>query len=285
VLAACDAGEERSARTSAAEPLPRVEATIPGVLAEQLADRADRVGEFEATCRARGQRARALLGAAESAIRTGRIPAALRRPLRDRVEAIARPRCLRQLRHADELAIWVRKRSAPAHRTPPDFRVARSSLDDDASDGLVWGVLEPMWYALETPYEPDPRLEQATPGQRAAYALVWTESEVSNGGFEQYFWNSTGMLHDDAIAGARLIDARDVERVLRDAAALFPDGRAPESRVARQEALDDLSPENKEQLGRLDDRFFSLLDDPARSSARFLEAYIRRHTDEFFLPS
>ena len=148
----------------------------------------------------------------------------------------------------------------------------------------MWAVLEPMWWALETPYEPDPRLERATPGQRAAYALTWTESEVSNGGFEQYFWNSTGMLLDDAIAGSQLVGARDAERVLREAGAVFPDGRAPEARAARQKALDDFSSAQSERLGRLDDRFFAILDDPAPSPRRPLEAYIRRHPREFFLP-
>jgi hypothetical protein len=56
---------------------------------------------------------------------------------------------------------------------------------------------------LQTPYEPDPRLHQAALGQRALYALYWLESETSNGGLHQYFWNPTGMLADEAVQGAR----------------------------------------------------------------------------------
>jgi len=265
-----------------------VDEAIPAVLAERLADRADRVAEFGTACEARRRRADELRSAAEAAIGAGRVPVALQPLLRSRIEGVARPRpCLRaaDLRRADDLARWLRKRSAAVLRTPPDFRVARSSVADDPSDDLVWAVIEPMWWALETPYEPDPRLAQATPGQRAAYALTWTESEVSNGGFEQYFWNSTGMLLDDAILGARLIGAKDVEDVLRDASALFPAGRVPKSRLARQSMLDAFPSENNAELGRLDDRFFTLLEHPAKRPTRLLEKYIRAHPDEFFLPS
>jgi hypothetical protein len=286
-LAGCG-GEEPAPERVQAGQSTRVDTAIPAVLAERLADRADRVAEFGTACEARRRRADELRSAAEAAIGAGRVPVALQPPLRSRIDAIARPRpCLREadLRRADDLARWLRKRSAGVLRTPPDFRVARSSVADDPSDEVVWAVIEPMWWALETPYEPDPRLAQATPGQRAAYALTWTESEVSNGGFEQYFWNSTGMLLDDAIVGARLIGAKDVEDVLRGAAALFPGGRVPESRLVRQNVIESFSPADNEELGRLDDRFFALLEHPAKSPTRLLEKYIRTNPDEFFLPS
>lgn len=48
------------------------------------------------------------------------------------------------------------------------FRIPRwavADLDGDRED-LHWAVLQPMWHQLQTPYEPDPRLQQATPGQR-----------------------------------------------------------------------------------------------------------------------
>src|SRR5512133_2855080 len=81
-----------------------------------------------------------------------------------------------------------------------DFRIARSDVADGADVAEVaWKVIEPMWKVLKTPYEPDDRLQTvATPGQRAFYALHWTISEVSNGGFHQYFYNSTGYLAPEA---------------------------------------------------------------------------------------
>ena len=256
------------------------------MLAERLADRADRIGE-RAPCRTLERRVAALSSGAESAIRAGHVPVALRSPLRSRIAAISAGPCVGddEALRADDLAEWLRRRSDLVNREPPEFRVARSSVDDDPKDGLVWAVIEPMWWALETPYEPDPRLEQASPGQRAAYALTWTESEVGNGGFEQYFWNSTGMLLDEAIAGARLVGAEEVEAVLRDAASFFPGGRAPESRAERQAGLDHLTGEESQRLARLDDRFFALLDHPTRSPSSRVESYIRGHPNEFFLPT
>jgi len=105
-----------------------------------------------------------------------------------------------------------------------DFRIARSDVADGADVAEVaWKVIEPMWGLLKTPYEPDERLQTvATPGQRAFYALHWTISEVSNGGFHQYFYNSTGYLAPEAITGAELLGASEYANVIRRATSIFP---------------------------------------------------------------
>src|SRR6266536_2839023 len=79
---------------------------------------------------------------------------------------------------------WRPSQAASTRRDEMTFRIPRwavAGLDGDRED-LHWAVLQPMWHELQTPYEPDPRLHQATPGQRALYALYWLESETSNGG-------------------------------------------------------------------------------------------------------
>jgi hypothetical protein len=68
-----------------------------------------------------------------------------------------------------------------------DFRIPRELVAGADEHQLVVEAIDRMWWELETPYEPDARLAQASAGQRAVYALAWTASEVGNGGFEQYF--------------------------------------------------------------------------------------------------
>jgi hypothetical protein len=166
-----------------------------------------------------------------------------------------------------------------------DFRVSRSAITSGMEPSEVaWVVIKPMWNGLKTPYEPDPRLGEATPGQRAVYALTWLESEVSNGGFEQYFWNSTGFLWPEAIEGARLLGASEYEAILRAAGSVFPGGRPSRNRAERQEVVDHLSAADSDRLSDLDNRFFALLDDRERTLSLYFKRYIDRHPDEFFRP-
>jgi Domain of unknown function (DUF4375) len=122
-------------------------------------------------------------------------------------------------------------------------------------------------------------LARMTPGQRALYALNAATDEINNGGFSQYYWNSSGALAMPAIGGARLVGAKPYEQLLRGGAALFPDGRVPTEHARRQELVDSGEvPEGK--LSALDERWFQAeerqpLDD-------YLAAYIRDHPDEFF---
>ena len=88
------------------------------------------------------------------------------------------------------------------------FRVPQWAVAELEGEELSWAVIEPMWSQLRTPYEPDPRLQQATAGQRALYALHWLWSEVSNGGFHQYLWNPTGRLFSEALQGAQKLAVR-----------------------------------------------------------------------------
>lgn len=155
-------------------------------------------------------------------------------------------------------------------------------MKPDDAEYVMWDVIERMYDELETPYDPDPRLEEATPGQRALYALHWTRSEVENGGFHQFFYNPTGMLGDEALAGAERIGAAEIAVVIREALSIFPDGLI-EDNVRRQDYMEDLSKKQVATLGKLDDRFYALMGPGDQSTlARQCAAYVERHPEEFF---
>jgi hypothetical protein len=138
-----------------------------------------------------------------------------------------------------------------------------------------------MFNTLKTPYEADSRLDAVTPGQRGLYALKWTWSEVSNGGFEQLFYNSTGMLANDALAGAERVGAHEVADVIRAAMRVFRDDALIEDNHARRAYMESISDEQLEYLEHVDDRFFDLLDGDTGLAAR-CAAYVAGHPDEFF---
>jgi len=79
------------------------------------------------------------------------------------------------------------------------------------------------------------------------------EGEVNNGGFHQFFYNSTGNETAEIIQALEMIGARNVADIVSRAAGKFPGGMPPRDRFARQDLL----------LGRVDPgiKIFSELDE------------------------
>jgi Domain of unknown function (DUF4375) len=118
----------------------------------------------------------------------------------------------------------------------------------------------------------------ATPGQRAIYSCIWYEYEVCNGGHEQFFWNSTGILWDEALAGFIRMGATEYAAILKAAISLFPNGVPAKDRKTRKEQLEKI-PEG--HLDRLDNALYELK--KQQNFDEILTRYIKIHPDEFFI--
>jgi Domain of unknown function (DUF4375) len=166
-----------------------------------------------------------------------------------------------------------------------DFRIRRADLTDPQDREQVWwDVIAPAFDELRTPYEPDPRLDELTPGQRALYALHWARSEIGNGGLHQYLYNSTGMLANEALRGAELIGAAEFGEIFQEARTLFGD-TFPEDQSRRIDLLEGHSDEALERLEKLTDRFYDLMGSTDESTLAVSCAdYVEAHPHEFFLP-
>lgn len=145
-----------------------------------------------------------------------------------------------------------------------------------------WAVIGRIWHELRTPYEPDDRLGKLTRGQRAIYALSWIRAEVSNGGFDQCFFNSTAFLLPEAIEGAELLGSPEWADLLREARDLFPPP-FPLERERRQQLLDQMPESSRDAMQRLDDQLFALDEDPHTSLDELFRRYIEGHPEEFFI--
>ena len=105
---------------------------------------------------------------------------------------------------------------------------------------LFWAVVEPMWEDLnfyEDPQTTAGFFARASPVQGAMIAMWWCRSEVCNGGFDQFFWNSTGMIWPYALQGFRLVGANSYAELLENALSVFPGGVAPLERNERDAVL------------------------------------------------
>lgn len=82
---------------------------------------------------------------------------------------------------------------------------------------------------------------------------VWLlDSEVNNGGFDQFYWNSAGEFALEAIEGLETIGAHHKVSILVAANSEFPGGMPSENRAKRQKELDVIVNSGSSKLGSLD---------------------------------
>jgi len=76
-------------------------------------------------------------------------------------------------------------------------------------------------------------------GIKLLYAATYADSDISNGGFFQFFHNSTGAIAPEAVEGLRLVGLHESAALLLKAMEFFGDSY-PRDRLARRAALEAL---------------------------------------------
>jgi hypothetical protein len=112
------------------------------------------------------------------------------------------------------------------------------------------------------------------------FGLIWElESEVNNGGFHQYFCNSTGRLAPDVAAALHAVGAARTAALVQQALAAA--GDVPWSDDdARKAAITGLAPAVREKLNELDQAFYAGSDD----LTELLYRYVDKHRAEIGAP-
>ncbi len=103
------------------------------------------------------------------------------------------------------------------------------------------------------------------------------ESEVNNGGFLQYFFNSSGDHALFASGAFESIGAHHTAGIVKKACAVFPNGEPPPDRTERQELLERIEEQIEDSLSDLDDSFYVYNDD----LENLILAYAKEHRTSF----
>lgn len=110
------------------------------------------------------------------------------------------------------------------------------------------------------------------------FSCVWgLESEVMNGGFWQYYYNTDGEAAYKAVPALEEIGARRAAEIVRHANSEFQGGVPPKDRSKRQEQLTALSETAKRHLEELSEQFIAYPDD----LTVLLYDFVKRHPQEF----
>jgi hypothetical protein len=104
------------------------------------------------------------------------------------------------------------------------------------------------------------------------FAAHFCQSEICNGGFHQFFWNSTGILAPEAVEGFREIEQSQIASLVESAMTLIGTPY-PRTRDERQGRLSHIP---KSTLGALDEKFFVLIESEAGGFENAADRYAER---------
>ena len=163
-----------------------------------------------------------------------------------------------------------------------DFRISKTSISGVAQREKPWKSIEKAQDAfLVCPSRNLGRfLKALTPGQRALIAIEVLRSEVCNGGFGQYFWNSSCRLAPEALEGLSLIGATKHAELLSEAIAAGKITRADFlNETARRRKLKRV--QFKTLFEPFDTRFYALEKSTKRNLDALAKAFYEAHQANF----
>jgi len=127
------------------------------------------------------------------------------------------------------------------------------------------------------------RYELLSPARRTVVLIDNVEGEVNNGGFEQYYNNSSGDGAALVPAALREIGQPAVAKLVERANARFSSG-PPRNRMKRAAAMNRLGPNARRAWKRASDRFHNLPFPYNSFGLVTVVPYILNHESEFFKP-
>jgi hypothetical protein len=136
--------------------------------------------------------------------------------------------------------------------------------NQDEPLAVAWERIEPYWDAVSIYNGPTVFLDafrQVPEPARHHFAVWWCDSEVCNGGFHQFFYNSTGVLAPEALEGFRAIGLAECAKLVEAAINKFG-SKYPRDREERHSALQAIELPGRERMQwdpfyDLDERYYA----------------------------
>ncbi len=144
-------------------------------------------------------------------------------------------------------------------------------------------VVEPLWSMANTEgtyLQYQQSIATFTLPQRCLYAVECLIAEVNNGGFEQLFFNSAGLVWQDAYAGFSKMGCVDMVKIMDEVVELY--GKQPSlNRLERQSEIEKFANgEAAKQLNELDRTFYKLGADFYDNIVRYIKEHAKSFTFE-----
>jgi hypothetical protein len=106
--------------------------------------------------------------------------------------------------------------------------------------------------------------------QRYYSAVFMCDAEVNNGGWAQYFLNSSGNQWKDAQAGLEAMGFKERLAIFKEAISLFGEAGPPEGRRARHDALSKAYKKKEAVFEKLDSSYYKCTEQVEVFAGRFV---------------
>lgn len=126
-----------------------------------------------------------------------------------------------------------------------------------------WLLVEPVWDSLVQWDEISgfqSTFASTDLSARTLFAAHWLYTEVCNGGFHQFYWNSTGVLAPEAADAYSAMGMPRTAEVIRRSIAWFrtPYPRDRGSRIEQLDRYAETHPESESPFAPMDDEFYQV---------------------------
>lgn len=152
-------------------------------------------------------------------------------------------------------------------------------IDDSVIDGDdPFEVIAPLWWTgdiYDGPARYEKSLESFSKPQRLVFASMWYISEVNNGGHDQFYFNSTGIVWPDAAEAFSKFGISELSAIILESAKRLG-GNPSLDRGLRQNEMDKYNA----SFDDLDDRFYDFSGQVNMDAV--IMKYIRNNRDHFY---
>jgi hypothetical protein len=114
-------------------------------------------------------------------------------------------------------------------------------------------------------------------GKQAIYVIYWLETEVNNGGFDQFYYNSSGVFRHLVPAALKLVKANVFSDIVERANKIYEEKK--KDTEPKGDTAEDYLEQIIEELEEYDNEFQAAYEKESLST--LLANYIREHLDEF----
>ncbi|MEM9832832.1 MAG: DUF4375 domain-containing protein [Bacteroidota bacterium] len=147
-------------------------------------------------------------------------------------------------------------------------------------EDLTLAVMDTIWVKMDKNLSNEFEIVSSLPeGRKAIYSTYVVESEVNNGGFNQFYFNSSSQFAEIAVEGFAHIGVLELAELMRKANATYIHeyDKITEEQDGTLEGFSRSYEDNP--LGKYDDEFYKL--DEADSLNTLQVKFIRENKEEF----
>lgn len=121
------------------------------------------------------------------------------------------------------------------------------------------------------------KIDQLNESQKILLIVQNLEREINNGGFHQFYWNSSGNYANETINALIKIGANKTAKIVKKANSEFKNETVPKNRVKRQNKLELIDKQVKENWNKCNSEFYLYQD----NLTELLIAFVLKNKTDF----